>query len=278
MIRQVLVCIEGSPSGARAVEMGVEIARGHGASLVGLAIVDEPDIRAGEATGIGGSSYKKQRDQSLLEDAQRQVAEWLAGFSERCRAAGVPAQSLEERGRPAATILEEMRNYDLTLMGRHANFTFETAASDRQTRDAVLHQARKPVIVVPEQPPVPSPRVLIAFDGSSASKRAVRSFAESGLGADSELHVASADDDGVHAWEMASRGVDILKEYGLPAEPQSVVSVLPIADALLQVRERLGARMMVLGAYTRSRLSELIWGSVTRALVEKTPVPLYLHH
>jgi nucleotide-binding universal stress UspA family protein len=34
----------------------------------------------------------------------------------------------------------------------------------------------------------------------------------------------------------------------------------------------------VMGAYTKSGLSELIWGSVTRELVERTAVPLFLQH
>jgi nucleotide-binding universal stress UspA family protein len=56
------------------------------------------------------------------------------------------------------------------------------------------------------------------------------------------------------------------------------VSVLPIADALVEARARLGAGLMVMGAYTKSAFSELIWGSVTRELVEKTRVPLLLQH
>jgi nucleotide-binding universal stress UspA family protein len=278
VIKQILVCIEGSPSGERAVETSIQLARQLGASLTGLAIVDEPDIRAGAATGIGGSAYKRQRDDALLEDAQKQATEWLLRFIERCRQDGVDARPLTERGRPAATILEEMKGYDLTLMGRHANFTFETAAQDRQTRDAVLHNARKPVMVMPEDSRLDVQKVLLAFDGSSASKRAVRSFAESGLGSGAEVHVASSDDDGTVAWEMATRAVDILREYEIRGQQHSVVSVLPIADALLQLRERLGAGLIVMGAYTRSRLSEMIWGSVTRALIAGTPVPLYLHH
>jgi nucleotide-binding universal stress UspA family protein len=278
MIQRILVCIEGSPSGERAVELGVDLARQLSAEIGGLAIIDEPDIRSGAASGIGGSSYKRQRDEALMEDAHRQVERWLASFSERCRAAGVRGSPLEETGRPAVTILDEMEKHDLVLMGRDANFRFETAASDARTRDAILHRARKPVLVVPEGPAVESPRVMAAFDGSSASKRALRSFAESGLEHGSEVHVASVDDDGATAWEIASRGVAILTEHGLKAEPQNLVSVLPIADALLKERERLGARMIVMGAYAHSRFSELVWGSVTRELVEKTPVPLYLHH
>jgi nucleotide-binding universal stress UspA family protein len=278
MIQNILVCLEGSPSGKRAVDMAIRLARQHQARLAGLAIVDEPDIRAGAATGIGGASYKKQRDDALVEDAEQHAERWLAEFSALCRQQEIPARTVEERGRPAATILEEMQRHDLVLMGRDANFKFDLAARDAQTRDAVLHRARKPVIVVPEAAPLDSPRVMLAFDGSSASKRAVRSFAESGLATGSELYVASVDDDGATAWEIATRAVNMLRELDLAAEPRNLVSTLSIAGALLQERERLGARMIVMGAYTRSRLVELVWGSITHELLEKTAVPVYLHH
>ena len=278
MIKDILVCLEGSASTERAIDLGVELAREHDAQLVGLAIVDEPDIRAGAATGIGGSSFKHHRDEVLVEDATRKAEELLAQFQARCQEKGVATRSLELRGRPAAKILEEMMDHDLTLIGRNVNFLFETQAEDAETRDNVLHRARKPVVIVPEEPARAGHDVLVAFDGSSAAKRAVRSFAESGLAQGRTVHVASMDDDGEQAWEMASRGVELFKELSVAARPRSLVSALPVADAILDLRQKLGAGLLVSGAYTRSRLSELIWGSVTRTLIEKTPVPLFLHH
>ena len=278
MIKDLLVCLEGSPSSERATDLAIEIAREHSALLTGVAIVDEPSIRAGAATGIGGSSFKQHRDEVLLEDAQKKTQEWLARFDARCKEAGVGMRVLELRGRPAPKILEEMQSHDLTLMGRHANFLFETKDEDQETRDSILHRAGKPVILVPETPTPSGPDVMLAYDGSSASNRALRAFAESGLAHGRKVHVASVQDDGEEAWEMASRGVDMLKALSIAAKPRSVVSALPIAEAILEARRKLGAGMLVIGAYTRSRLSEIIWGSVTHTLLEQSPVPLFLHH
>jgi nucleotide-binding universal stress UspA family protein len=279
MIRDLLVCLEGSPSSERATELAIEIAREQSARLLGLAIVDEPNIRAGAATSIGGASFKQHRDEVLVEDAQKQAQEYLARFESRCRDAGVRAQVLEVRGRPAAKILEEMQSHDLTLMGRNVNFLFETKSEDPETRDSVLHRAGKPVIIVPEVLAPSGPDVLVAFDGSSAAKRALGAFAASGLAAGRKVHVASVQDDGEEAWLMASRGVEMLRALGVPSKARSVVSALPIAAAILDARRKIGAGLLVTGAYTvRSRLSELIWGSVTHTLLEETPVPLFVHH
>jgi nucleotide-binding universal stress UspA family protein len=278
MVNEILVCLEGSPSSQDATAVGLELGKTLGATLVGVAIVDEPDIRAGAATGIGGASYKKDRDDSLLEDAHDHAQAWIDTFARGCSAAGVPARVLELRGRPEAMILEEMQQHDLTLLGRHVNFRFETAANDRETRDTVLRRAGKPVLLVPEGSRQIGPRVLAAYDGSSAAKRALRSFAASGLARDREVQVTTVGDDGAIAWEMAERGCQLVEELGVKATPHSVVSTQSIGEALLERRASTNAGLFVLGAYTQSRVSQLLWGSVTRTLIDKADVPLYLHH
>jgi nucleotide-binding universal stress UspA family protein len=283
MSKEFLVCLEGSAGTDEAVRVAIELGRAQNAALVGLAIVDEPDIRAGAATSIGGSSFKHERDEALVADARKHAEEWLARFAERCQVAGVEARTLELVGRPAAQILTVMQAHNLTVMARSANFRFETEDSDPETRDTILHRARHPVLLVPEaaaeQPAAAGGGpVLIAFDGSSASKRAIQSFAESGLHAGRELHLASVDDDGATAWDIANRGVELAKTLGIAAKLHNIVSPLPIADAILELRRNLGATMLVMGAYASLRIKALIWGSVTRELIEKTEVPLYLHH
>jgi len=251
MIKDILVCLEGSASSERATDLAIEIAREMSARLTGLAIVDEPNIRAGAATGIGGASFKQHRDEVLLEDAHKKAADNLLLFEARCRDASIPARVLELRGRPAAKILEEAERHDITLIGRHANFLFETKDEDVETRDNILHRAGKPVIVVPAEPVKTGPDVLVSYDGRSAANRAVRALADSGLARGRKVHVASVQDDGEEAWEMASRGVELLKTLSIAAKPRSVVSALPIADAILDTRAKLGAGMLAIGAYTR---------------------------
>ena len=278
MSKDFLVCLEGSPSTDEAVRVALVLARAQQAALVGLAIVDEPDIRAGTPTSIGGSSFKHERDEALVADARKHAEQWLARFAERCALAGIAARTLELVGRPAAQILAVMQAHDLTVMARGANFRFETEDSDVETRDTILHRAGRPVLLVPEQSASEGGPVLIAFDGSSAVKRALQSFAQSGLAVGRELHVASVDDDGATAWDIANRGVELLQRFGIEAKLHNIVSPLPIVDALLDLRRTLGAGLMVMGAYTSLRLKTLIWGSVTRELIEKTEVPLYLQH
>ncbi len=279
MLKELLVCLEGSPSTEVATRLATNIARSCEASLVGLAIIDEPDIRAGAATGIGGSSYKHERDEALVADARKQAADWVALFERRCREAGVESRSLEVVGRPADSILEEMEKHDLTVIGRDANFRFETESEDSQTRDKILRGADRPVLLVPETAaPELGSTVLVAYDGSGAAKRALMSFATSGLAASRRVHVATVDDNGHLAREMSERAAAMLDALHVPAKPHNIVSTLSNIDALFKLADDLKAGLMVMGTFTRSKLRELFSGSVTRGLIEKTKIPLYLQH
>ncbi len=279
MINDILVCLEGSASTEAATRIAIGIAQSLSAQMAGLAIIDEPDIRAGAATSIGGATYKHERDEALVAEAKKSADDWVALFEQRCRQAGVTARSLEIVGRPAESILTEMEAHHLTVIGRDANFRFETEAHDFRTLNAILHEAMRPVLLVPESTePALNKTVLVAYDGSGAAKRAITSFAASGIAQGREVHVATVDDNGVVGMEMAERGVAMLRAANVPAKAHNVVSVLSNIDALFKLAKELGAGLMVMGAFTRSRLRQLFSGSVTRGLVERTEIPLYLQH
>lgn len=280
VITKILICLEGSPSGEAAVRVALAIARECEASVSGLAIVDEPDIRAGAMTGIGGSAYKQARDQTILAAARKQAASWLADFESRCSALGIPAQALEAEGRPLASILEQAQHHELTVIGRDANFRYLTHSEDGETREAVLHRAPRPILIVPES----SPRgglgrvVLIAYDGSGAARRAMLSFAGSGLARYRDVHIATVDEMGETAWKMAHRGQQILRDVGLDPTLHNLVAPRSNAEALFQLAKQIGAGLLVMGAFARSRVAELFSRSTTRGLLESSVVPLYLQH
>ena len=275
---EILICLEGSASTHRAVDVAIDLARVLPAGLVGLAIVDAPDIVAGAATRIGGASYRRDRDAALPAGAHHHARAWIADFLVRGRAAGVAVRVLEIAGRPADTILTEVPRHDLTVLGRDVDFRHEPQGHDRYTRDRILRRAGRPLIVVPERIVPRGSAALLAYDGSSAATRALRSFADARLARGREVHVATVDDDGARAYEIASRGCALLAGLGVRAVPENVVSSESTAAALLARGAKIGAGMIGLGGYIPSPLSRLVWGSVTHQVVERATVPVFLHY
>jgi nucleotide-binding universal stress UspA family protein len=282
MFKDILVCLEGSPSSEAATLMAIEIARQQRAILVGMVVVDQPDICAGTPTGIGGSSFKHERDETLLADARAHAADWLAHFERHCAAAGVATGALETVGRPADSIIAEMARHDAIVMGRDVNFRYETQSQDSATRDKILRHTTRPVLLVPPRasaiPALLGKTVLIAYDGSKSSTHALDSFAASGLAEGRAIHVATIGDDGAKAWDVASVAVDKLGSLRIPSTTHNVVSVESPSEALIKLGRQLEAGLLVMGAFAHSRLAELIHGSGTRDVVEHYPMTVYLQH
>jgi len=52
----------------------------------------------------------------------------------------------------------------------------------------------------------------------------------------------------------------------------------PVADCILSHATDLGAGMIVMGGYGHSKLSEQIFGGVTRDMLRGSPVPILMSH
>jgi nucleotide-binding universal stress UspA family protein len=52
----------------------------------------------------------------------------------------------------------------------------------------------------------------------------------------------------------------------------------PVGAALLKAAAEVGADLLVMGGYGRTRLSELVLGGVTRHVLAHSPLPLLLSH
>lgn len=89
MLKSVLIGVDGSPYGNSAIDLGIRWARLFDASLVGLGVVDEPEICGPEAVPLGGMAYKRYRDESLLVEVHLKVGRALDEFSARSAEAGV---------------------------------------------------------------------------------------------------------------------------------------------------------------------------------------------
>jgi nucleotide-binding universal stress UspA family protein len=282
MSNDILVCLEGSASSETATRTAIEIAREQHAGLVGMAIVDEPDIVAGQPGSVGSSAYKHQRDEALLADARTHADAWTERFEARSREAGVPARTIEVIGRPAEVILAEVEGHALTIMGRDANFRFETEQTDVRTRTKILRHANHPVMLVPaasvDSAASLGKTVLVAYDGGPAAQHALDGFVKSGLADSRELHIATFGDDGAKAWDVANAAVEKLSRAGIKSFIHNAVSASPTSDAIMKLGCSLGAGLLVMGAFARSRWTELLRGSGTLDIVNHSQMPLCLQH
>jgi nucleotide-binding universal stress UspA family protein len=277
MLRSILIGLDGSAYSTAALELGLRWAGQFEATLVGLGIIDEPDIRRPEPVPIGGSSFKQHRDEALVADARRRVEQFLETFTRRCTEAGVVSKVLQDVGLPHEQIVLEAQRFDLILLGQRTYFHFETQEGPDETLHKVLKHSPRPVVTVPERLGQ-GEAVIVAYDGSLQAARAVYAFTASGLAMKSPVHVISVHKDQDEAARQASRAVEFLTPHGIQALAVPLASSGRPADVLREQAHKRDARLLVMGAYGKSLLHDFFFGSVTRALLKENPVPLLLFH
>lgn len=203
----------------------------------------------------------------------------------------------QERGR---LLLEQARNFaakggaDATTQLRHGGLVDTLAGLESEVRmfvmgkrgerdgfakghlgsqlERVVRAANRPVLVA-SRTFRPVRRALLAFDGSPTTRKAVGMVASSPLFDGLELQVVMVAYDDRDAaqleWarqELADAGRTV-EAVRLSGDPEEVIS------------ERVGERgidLLVMGAYGRSRIRQLVVGSTTTAMLRSCRVPVLL--
>jgi len=271
-----LVGLDGSAYSTAAIELGIQWARKFDALLVGLGVIDEPTIRRPEPVPIGGSSFKKQRDEALLVAARRTVEQFLERFAIRCAESGVSCKLLEDVGLPSERICLEAQRYDLILLGKQTYYHFETQSQPDETLTTVLKDSPRPIVTVPEQLGNGN-AVVVAYDGSLQAARTLQAFQALRLDLSHEVHIVAVHTDHDEAIRHADRAIDFLGFHEIKAQRHAVTSSSP-ASAIIEQVNRLGAGLLVMGAYGQPAVREFFFGSVTRTLLKEKTVPIFLYH
>jgi nucleotide-binding universal stress UspA family protein len=283
MIRSILIGLDTSEHVGALTEMGTRWGRRFGATLVGLAIVDEPGIRAIEPLGpVGGTPgvnpvYYVGYENRMAEHQQK-AERLLAEFAECCDRASVIHEEVSGVGSPHEVIEREAGARDLILMAMRSHFCFtahEDEADDGLLK-RVLKDTPRPVVVVPDGV-TPEGPVAIAYDGSLQAERVLAALESTGLAGAGRVHVISADTDPAEATRRAERARHFLAQHRVEAVAHPLGSATP-AVAILEEARRLGAGLLVMGAYGQPVLREFFLGSVTRSILDACPIPMFLYH
>ncbi len=286
MIRSILVGLD-TPGHIEVLsEVAIRWANRFGAGLVGLAIVDEPGIRAIEPLGpVGGTPgvnpvYYLGYDNRMAQQ-DRKAHALLEDFSRRCEAAGVKHEAIVGVGAPDEVIERQACAADLVLMASRTHFSF-TAQEDEPDDGLlrrVLPDTPRPVVVVPVPAGVtPEGPIVIAYDGSLQAERALSAFEATGLAGIGPVHVVSVDDHADEAARLAGRARHFLTLHRIEATAHAIPSTEPPDEVILAEARRLGAGLLVMGAYGQPVLREFFLGSTTRRLLEQSPIAMFLYH
>ena len=159
----------------------------------------------------------------------------------------------------------------------HFQFTVHEDEPDDGLLKRVLKDTPRPVVVVPETEPPDGP-VVVAYDGSLQAEHALSAFVATGLNGTGPVHVVSVNAESAEASRRGERARQELAQHRVEATVHAIQSAAPPAVVILEEVRRLGAGLLVMGAYGRPALREFFLGSVTRSLLAECDIPMFLYH
>lgn len=126
-----------------------------------------------------------------------------------------------------------------------------------------------------------SAHLFVAWDTQLPAARAVHTALPMLIKAD-EVIIGSFDPIAVEKEDGEDPGADLAKwlsHHGCKVTLNQYPSGgEPIADAILHRATEVGADMVVMGAFGKSRLRERIFGGTTQSMIEQTDMPVFLAH
>lgn len=279
-LRNLLVVVDASHHATTTVEAAVLLAAKHDAHLTGIAAVAPLQI-PGYVAAPFGAELQRWQDEAAAEAAGR--AEQV--FGRAVELAGIRARSewRAVQGDPTGIVGVAARGYDLVVLGQMDGDADREIAAVRP--DELVFACGRPVLMIPHSGRFETigDTVLVGWDGGREAARAVNDALPILERAREVRIVAVNPRSGPRSGQPGDEpGAHIalhLARHGVRAEAAHIRNdELDPANVLLNTCTDIGADLLVMGAYGRSRLRELVLGGTTRTILGHMTVPVLLSH
>ena len=276
--KNILLHLDHSSGCKNRLETAFAMAKKYDALITGLFVV--PDY-------VVPSYVEAQISVDLITDvtekALARARETLTDYEKMANDADARMEAHVLEGQVIPILREHTKYADLLMLGQDQPDDPDNASYG--LADALLFEGACPCMVVPHSGKlaVPGKRVLLTWNASRESARALREAMPILAGAEDVVVLSSEPDDAdveiarghPHADELAR----FLESHGIESVSSGIADLdVSTSDAILGQAAEMNADLIVMGAYGHARLREIILGGVTRDLLKQSPVPLFLAH
>jgi nucleotide-binding universal stress UspA family protein len=212
-----------------------------------------------------------QRSRSLFENFMQQH-----GVPPGGPAAALSSRWLEDAPEGDRFVGSHGRLFDVIALGRPGRDPRGTRMS---TLEAALFESGRPVLIAPPSPrPDMGTNVLIAWNGSTEQARTT-AFAMPILKQANRVIVLTVEGGAAVPGPTGQQLCHYLQLSGVKAKPLTVgLGGRLTGEAVLAHANALGCDLLIKGAYTQSRLQQLIFGGTTRYILSNATLPVLMAH
>ena len=168
------------------------------------------------------------------------------------------------------------RVFDVIVLGRPGR---DPKGPHMTTLESALFESGRPVLIAPPTPrPQIGTNVLIAWNCSTEQAR-VTAFALPLLQQASRVVVLTVEGGAAVPGPTGQQLCRYLQLNGVPAKPMTVgLDGRLTGEVILAHANALGCDLLIKGAYTQSRLRQMIFGGTTRYILSNTVLPVLMAH
>lgn len=285
-IRKLLLPLTGTAAGEAALSTALLIARIWNAHVLALHVrVDSRDVAPLAGEGLSGAMIEEMMAATEKESAQRShavramferfIAHYQVDRGEAQPEEPFPTASFAAVvGREEDLVAQQARLADLTVVP-HPEGGDEVSSSD--ALHAVLFDSGRPVLIAPQAAPRSiGTRVCVAWNGTAESAAAVQAALPWLQRAESVRILAA--DKYQRRGPAAPELVSYLALHGVHPEVFTFRPVeRDVGAGMLAAAREFGADLLTMGAYSHSRLRQLILGGVTRHVLENADLPVLMN-
>lgn len=277
--KDILVIVDNSKACATRLDVAIKLAQDHDAHLTGLFVRSTPHVPQFVMSQLGPEVAAVQKKWAAeAADAAGAL------FDSKLKASGVRYEWRSVQGELFDQCILHSKYTDLVVAGQYDSSADTVDGEDRLIDHLVL-DAGRPVLVVPYAGKFPTvgKKVVVAWNGTREATRAVGD-AMPFLQAAKAVQVVAINPNGGHGRDGhgALPAADLSKHlarHNITVEGEHIEAHdMDVGSTLLSHLADEGADLLVMGAYGRSRLRELVLGGATRHILRHMTVPVLMSH
>jgi nucleotide-binding universal stress UspA family protein len=268
-MKNVLLLVHDDEGQEARVQAALDLTRTLGGHLTCLDVERTPELMNDYMTMAGSITQGFHEHERSVRNRSR--------LEERLADEDVPWDWVHEVGDLADLVCHSVELSDVVVLNTDLK---GSVPEMRAAVSAAAVKSNKPIVAVPKGflRFSASGVAIVAWDGSAAAAAALRE-ATPILAYASAVHIVEIDkfhDGGIPVDE----GATYLSRHGIHPSilREKTHGMMPISEKLIDLAEKMRAEYVILGAYGHSRLTEAIFGGVTRSMLLHTTVPLILAH
>jgi nucleotide-binding universal stress UspA family protein len=276
--RSIFVHVDDTGPCAERLAIAARLARAYPAQLLGAYLPPATELTPFASAVLPGAVVARRLSDTA--DAQREAE---ARFRAAAKEAGVTSVTWHApAGDPIESAVLHARYADLAVIGQPPRDE-PTKAFSTELANAVVMSCGRPVLFVPYVGTYRTvgERVMIAWKDSRESARAVADALPLLKDAKKVYAVAITADreDSLGDLLADAQVAAFLRRHDVDATVRRIAAPdIDAGEMLLSQAVDFNVDTIVMGAYSRPRISEFVWGGVTRLMLSSMTVPILMSH